>query len=125
VRQRKKVLLPFFLIALLAQIFAPVGVGLIMSAAADPTASWPICSQSGAVETKDHGQSPSQRHSDDECCGLCQIANAPPTILHPSLIGLIIPPALYRIVMRSHSESVAQPLFIGDHARARAPPSFS
>lgn len=124
-RRRLSFVLPIFAIVLLAQFLAPIGAGFAMTAGFDARALGPVCAHPSADDADDRGGTPSPHACDDQCCALCQLAVGPPVALHPALIGLSNPPALYRLIVRYDADPAGIAAFVGDHSRARAPPATS
>ena len=122
-RRRSRFILPLLLIVFWAQVFAPIGARLVMAAQSDDSLTSWICTSQGKAASPD--QSPLPHREGDECCGLCQVAHGPPATLHPALIGLVNPPALYRLITRDIPETRAHAAFVGEQTRARAPPKIS
>lgn len=122
---RFRAALSLFLIALMAQIFAPIGASLAMAQMFDARDLAPVCVNLGQDGKATSDPAPSRHHGDDECCGFCQLADGPPATLHPALIGLSNPPALYRVINRYSPDQLVSIAFIGDQTRARAPPQGS
>ena len=123
-RRRLKNFLPAVLIALVVQIFAPIGACWAASiAASDPLAAAVIC----------HGNAPSTSGQTDQtghrahegCCSVCSVLQTGAPVDVPQTAEIIS-------VDRQHA-SVAWVEFTpdrfasraGSHAQARAPPSIS
>jgi hypothetical protein len=123
-RKRLKKFLPVVLIALVVQIFAPIGACWAASiAASDPLAAAVIC----------HGNAPSTSGETDQtghrahegCCSVCSVLQTGAPVGGPQIAEIIS-------VDRQHT-SVAWLEFTpdrfasraGSHAQARAPPSIS
>ncbi|MGO4869758.1 MAG: DUF2946 family protein [Roseiarcus sp.] len=84
-RRRVRSILPIFLIALMVQIFAPIGAIWAMTQAADPLAAAAICAHidDSSAPTSDPAAPASSHH---DCCPLCQFA-------HSGVAPLAPPPA--------------------------------
>lgn len=123
-RKRLKKFLPVVLIALVVQIFAPIGACWAASiAASDPLAAAVIC----------HGNAPSTSGQTDQtghrahegCCSVCSVLQTGAPVDVPQTAGTVS-------VDRHHAR-VAWVEFTpdrfasraGSHAQARAPPSIS
>jgi hypothetical protein len=123
-RRRLKNFLPVVLIALVVQIFAPIGTCWAASiAASDPLAAAVIC----------HGNAPSTSGQTDQtghrahegCCSVCSVLQTGAPVDVPQTAEIIS-------IDRQHT-SVAWVEFTpdrfasraGSHAQARAPPSIS
>ena len=115
--RRLKNFLPIVLIALMVQIFAPVGACWAASiAASDPLSGAVIC----------HGQTdPTSHRAHDGCCSVCSVLQTGVPVDVPqgaAAISLDCDPA------RVAWTDFAPDLFAsraGAHAQARAPPSIS
>ena len=122
-RRRLGKFLPIVLIAVLVQIFAPIGATWAASiAASDPLHAAVIC-HGNAAATSSTDQS-GQRRAHDGCCSVCSVVHTGAPVDTPQ--------AAFTSPIR-HAEPVvwldrAPDLFssrAGSHAQARAPPSFS
>ncbi len=123
-RRRLGRFLPIVLIAVLVQIFAPIGATWAASiAASDPLHAAVICHGNAAsVPTSSDQTAPSRAH--DGCCSVCSVVHtgAPVDIPQPAVV------APWRHAERVVWLDTAPDLFSsrpGSHAQARAPPSFS
>ena len=122
--RRLKNFLPIVLIALMVQIFAPVGACWAASiAASDPLSGAVIChggGDSGAGQTD-----PTSHRAHDGCCSVCSVLQ--------SGAPVDVPQAAASIALDRDSTHVAWTEFTpdrfasraGSHAQARAPPSIS
>lgn len=123
-RRRLKKFLPIVLIALIVQIFAPIGATWAASiAASDPLAAAVIC----------HGNAPSSGLTDqtnghrahDGCCSICSVLHTGAPVDPPQ--------AAAAIAVDRQPERVVWIAFISDrfasragsHAQARAPPQLT
>ena len=121
-RRRLGKFLPIVLIAVLVQIFAPVGATWAASiAASDPLRSAAICH--GDASTPNPTDQSGQHRAHDGCCSVCSVVHSGAPVDGPH--AAVATPA-------RHAERVvwltAPDLFgsrAGSHAQARAPPSFS
>jgi hypothetical protein len=116
--------LPIVLIALMVQIFAPIGACWAAAmAASDPLATAEICHDSGTPsQTSDQTGGEHREHS--SACAICCLANAGASIDSPSLVAVAHP---YRETARViwHEQSADLASFrAGCNAQARAPPVF-
>jgi len=121
-RRRVRKFLPVFLVALLVQVFAPIGATWAASiAASDPLhASSPICS---AHEASTPGQfDPSgQQRAHEGCCSVCSVLHTGAPVDTPQAAV----PARYRLPEQVVWLAIAPDLSgsrAGSHAQARAPP---
>jgi hypothetical protein len=122
-RRRLGRFLPIVLIALMVQIFAPIGATWAVSiAASDPLHSVPICS-GGGPNTDQTNQS-GQHRAHEGCCSVCNVLHTGAPLDAPQAAI----PSLYRQPLRAVWRAAAPDLFgsrAGSHAQARAPPSIS
>jgi hypothetical protein len=125
-RRQLRKYFPIFMIALMVQIFAPIGASLAVAiAASDPLAAAEICQDhlSSVPASGDQGNPP---QSHDANCVMCCVfsASAAPANT-PDAIGFIVP---YRddhgVVWQVRFPRIADSV-TGSNARARAPPSIS
>jgi hypothetical protein len=123
-RRRLKNFLPIVLIALIVQIFAPIGACWAASiAASDPLAAAVICHGSAAATP---GQSdPAGHRAHDGCCAVCSVLSTGAPVDVPQIAVAIS-------VDRPHARVVWVEFTpdrfgsrAGSHAQARAPPSIS
>lgn len=122
-RRRLGKLLPIVLIAVLVQVFAPIGATWAASiAASDPLHGAVICHGNAASPSGQTDQS-GQHRAHEGCCSVCSVVHT---------AAAVDPPKAFTAPWR-HAERVvwletAPDLFssrAGSHAQARAPPSFS
>ncbi|HEU0082718.1 MAG TPA: DUF2946 domain-containing protein [Bradyrhizobium sp.] len=120
-RRRLEKFLPIVLIALLVQIFAPIGATWAASiAASDPLHAVPICH--GA--TTSVPEQPGQSSAHDGCCSVCSVVHSGAPLDAP-LAAVTTP---LRRAARVVWVDATPDLFrsrAGSHAQARAPPAFS
>jgi hypothetical protein len=122
VRRRLGKFLPIVLIAVLVQIFAPLGATWAASAGSDPLHAAAICHGNAASVPNPSDQSGQPRAHD--CCSVCNVVHTG---------GLVATPQAAVATPRRHAARVtwldaAPDLFssrAGFHAQARAPPFFS
>jgi hypothetical protein len=123
-RRRLEKLLPIVLIAVLVQIFAPIGATWAAGiAASDPLHGAVICHGNAASASHQSDQSGRQR-AHDGCCSVCSVAYGGAPIDTPQGALTTPWPAAERVVWLD----AAPELFssrAGSHAQARAPPSVS
>ncbi len=123
-RKRLKNFLPIVLLALVVQIFAPIGACWAASiAASDPLAGAVICHGNGASQ---NGQSDQTNHrAHNGCCSVCSVLQTGAPVDVPEIAAAII--------FDRHAEHVVWIEFTpepfasraGSHEQARAPPSIS
>jgi hypothetical protein len=113
--------LPIVLVALLVQIFAPIGATWAASiAASDPLSAAVICHGNSTSQSDQSGQ----HRAHDGCCSVCSVVHTGAPLDTPQ--DLVAIP--YRHAARVAWLDTAPDLFssrAGFHAQARAPPSFS
>ena len=118
-RRRLKNFLPIVLIALLVQIFAPIGACWAASiAASDPLAGAVICHGSAA-----HGAGqtdPDDHRARDGCCSACSVLQTgAPEIAAMDVDRVAEQVAWFDFAFRLTNARA------GSHAQARAPPAIS
>jgi hypothetical protein len=123
-RSRLKKFLPVILLALVVQIFAPIGACWAASiVASDPLAAAVICHGNGAPG---EGQTnPTGHRAHDGCCSVCSVLHTGAPVDTPQVATAVaIDRPTARVVWIEFTpdrfESRA-----GSHAQARAPPSVS
>ena len=122
--RRLKNFLPIVLIALMVQIFAPIGACWAASiAASDPLAGAVICHGGGHPGAGQTDQTNHRAH--DGCCSVCSVLQSGAPVDVPQAAASI---AVDRDPARVAWTDFAPDLFAsraGAHAQARAPPSIS
>jgi Protein of unknown function (DUF2946) len=121
-RRRLGKFLPIVLIALMVQIFAPIGATWAISLAASDPLHTAICSGEGSTtgQTDQSGQ----HRAHEGCCSVCSVLHTGAPIDPPQTVI----PSLYRQPLPMVWRPTAPDLFgskAGSHAQARAPPSIS
>ena len=120
-RRRLKNFLPIVLIALVVQIFAPIGACWAASiAASDPLAAAVICHGGGGSGT---GQIDHRAH--DGCCSVCSVLQTGAPVDTPQTADVV---AIDRHAERVVWVELTPDRFAsraGSHAQARAPPVLS
>ncbi|MBR1189576.1 DUF2946 domain-containing protein [Bradyrhizobium sp. AUGA SZCCT0169] len=123
-RARLKNFLPIVLIALMVQIFAPIGACWAASiAASDPIAAAVICHGNADGSTGQSDQTGHRAH--DGCCSVCSVLHTGAPVDAPQTTNAIV-------IERQHARVVWVEFTTdrfgsraGSHAQARAPPSIS
>ena len=123
-RKRLKNFLPIVLIALVVQIFAPIGACWAASiAASDPLAAAVICHGNADASTGQPDQTGHRAH--DGCCSVCSVLHTGAPVDVPQTAAAIA-------YQREHARIVWVAFTTdrfgsraGSHAQARAPPSIS
>ncbi len=122
--RRLKNFLPIVLIALMVQIFAPIGACWPAStAASDPLAGAVICHGSGEPGA---GQTdPTTHRAHDGCCSVCSVLQTGvPVDVPQSAAAISLDRDPGRVAWTVFPPALFAPR-AGAHAQARAPPSIS
>ena len=123
-RRRLGKFLPIVLIAVLAQVFAPIGATWAASiAASDPLHGAVICHGNAASTSSQTDQSGQQR-AHEGCCAVCSVVHTGAPVDIPQTAFTTPWPHAERVAWLD----TAHDLFssrAGSHAQARAPPSLS
>ena len=123
-RRRLKNFLPIVLIALLVQIFAPIGATWAASiAASDPLHGAVIC-HGNAVSSPSQTDQSGQHHAHDGCCSVCSVAHTGAPVGTPQAVMTTPARHAERVVWLDSAPDRFSSR-AGSHAQARAPPSFS
>jgi hypothetical protein len=116
--------LPIVLIALMVQIFAPIGACWAASiAASDPLAGAVICHGSGAPGAGQTDQTNHRAH--DGCCSVCSVLQSGAPVDVPQAAASIAVDRDSTHVVWTESTPDRFASRAGSHAQARAPPSIS
>ena len=122
-RRRLRKFLPIVLIALTAQILAPIAACWAASfAASDPLQAAVICRDNAASTQGQGDNQPGQPGVHDGCCSVCSVAHTGASLASPQTSAV---PAPYRRPVRVVWLDRAPDLVAsrtGSHAQARAPP---
>jgi hypothetical protein len=123
-RRHVRKFFPLVLIALMVQIFAPIGAGWAAArAAADPLLASEIC-DSGGVPTGQGDQVPGH-HGHEACLLCCAAAQAGAAIDAPQVIAVAVPVRpVARVVWRDAASDIVR-VRTGSPHQARAPPFVS
>jgi hypothetical protein len=123
-RRQLKNFLPLVLVALLVQIFAPIGACWAASlAASDRLAGAVICHGSAAQGAGQHDQTGHRAH--DGCCAACSVLQAGAPIDTPQISAAIV---VDRVTSQAAWQDFAPGLSgsrTASEAQARAPPFLS
>src|ERR1700754_3331106 len=123
-RRRLRKFLPIVLIAVLVQIFAPIGATWAASiAASDPLHAAVIC-HGNAASVPNPSEQSDQFRADDGCCSVCSVVHTGAPVDTPQAAVAVPWLASKRVVWLDR----APDLFgsrAGSHAQARAPPFIS
>jgi len=123
-RARLKRFLPIVLLALVVQIFAPIGACWAASiAASDPLAAAVICHGNGASPNGQSDQTGHRAH--DGCCSVCSVlqTGAPVDVPQIAAATTFVPQAVPVVWTEFTPARFASRA--GSHAQARAPPTVS
>jgi Protein of unknown function (DUF2946) len=119
-RQRLHGFFPILLIALMVQIFAPIGATwMVAVAASDPLRGLEICHSDSSGAPAGDDQSGQHVH---EACVLCCAAQAGAALDAPQPIAFAAPVLEARRVVWHPGSFVLVASRIGSNAKARAPP---
>ena len=122
-RRRLKNFLPIVLIALVVQIFAPIGACWAASiAASDPLGGAVICHGNAASGP---GQSDRAGHrAHDGCCSVCSVLQTGAPVDVPQTAAIAVDQPSVRVAWLDFASRLTN-VRAGSHAQARAPPSIS
>lgn len=123
-RARLKTFLPIVLLALVVQIFAPIGACWAASiAASDPLAAAVICHGNGA--SPNGPSDPTGHRAHDGCCSVCSVLQTGAPVDVPQIAAAItFAPEAARVVWTEFTTARFASR-AGSHAQARAPPTVS
>lgn len=123
-RRRVGKFFPIVLIALLVQIFAPIGATWAASiAASDPLHVAMICSGDMASAT-DQADQTGQHRAHEGCCSICSVVHSGAPVDPPQTAVATSYRAFLRVVWRDNAPELSG-IRTGSQAQARAPPSNS
>ena len=122
--RRLKNFLPIVLIALMVQIFAPIGACWAASiAASDPLAGAVICHGGGDPGAGQADQTNHRAH--DGCCSVCSVLQTGvPVDVPQTAVAIAVDRDPARVVWREFTPDRFASR-AGSHAQARAPPAIS
>jgi hypothetical protein len=124
-RQRFQKYLPIVLIALMVQIFAPIGACWAATiAASDPLAAAEICHDSASAPSQQDNQTgPHSQHG--SACAICCLASAGASIDTPKIEAFAVPyRETARVAWHGQTPDIAASR-TRSNAQARAPPFAS
>jgi hypothetical protein len=122
-RQRLKNFLPIVLIALVVQIFAPIGACWTASiAASDPLAAAVICHGNATPDPSQTDQAGHRAH--DGCCSVCSVLQTGAPADPPQTAAIAVEQPSERVVWFDLTPGLPGAR-AGPHAQARAPPTVS
>jgi hypothetical protein len=123
-RRHLKNFLPVILVALLVQIFAPIGACWATSlATSDPLAGAVICHGSATHDAGQDDQT-SHRAHDGSCAACCVLQTGAPTDTRQTSTAIVIERLTSQVTWQDFALSLSgsRP---ASHAQARAPPALS
>jgi hypothetical protein len=124
-RRRFQKYLPIVMIALMVQIFAPIGACWAAAiAASDPLATAEICHDSGAAAGQTGDQTGDHREHGNTCA-ICCLVSAGASIDTPTLAAVSHPYRATARVIWHHQTADVTAFRSGSNAQARAPPFSS
>jgi hypothetical protein len=123
-RRRLRKFLPIVLIALMAQIFAPIAACWAASlAASDPLQAAVIC-HDNAASTSGQSDPTGEHRAHDGACSLCCVAHASTSVDAPQTAFTTPYRQPLRVVWLDSAPDL-QGSRTGSHAQARAPPQLT
>src|ERR1700712_3515984 len=123
-RARLNKFLPIVLLALVVQIFAPIGACWAASiAASDPLAAAVICHGNGASPNGQSDQTGHRAHNG--CCSVCSVLQTGAPVDVPQIAAAISFESLATSVVWTELTPAEFASRAGSHAQARAPPTVS
>src|SRR3954465_8389514 len=122
-RRRLKNFLPIVLIALLVQIFAPIGACWAASiAASDPLAGAVICHGLANAPSGQNDQTGHRAHNG--CCSVCSVLQTGAPVDVPQTAAMDIDRVAEQVAWFDFAFRLTNAR-AGSHAQARAPPAIS
>jgi hypothetical protein len=121
--RRLKKFLPIVLVALVVQIFAPIGACWAASiAASDPLAGAVICHGNGTPGAGQTDQTGHRAH--DGCCSVCSVLQTGAPVDVPQIAAIAVDRVAERVAWLDFAFRLTNAR-AGSHAQARAPPAIS
>jgi hypothetical protein len=121
--RRLKNFLPIVLIALVVQIFAPIGACWAATiAASDPLAGAVICHGNAAPGAGQTNQTGHRAH--DGCCSVCSVLQSGAPVDVPEIATIDIERVAEQVAWLDFAFQIMNAR-AGSHAQARAPPAIS
>jgi hypothetical protein len=122
-RRWLKKFLPIIWMALVVQIFAPIGACWAASiAASDPLAGAVICHGNGAPGAGQSDQTTHRAH--DGCCSVCSVLHSGAPVDVPQIAAIDIERVAEQVAWLDFAFRLTNAR-AGSHAQARAPPAIS
>jgi len=123
-RKRLRNFLPIVLLALVVQIFAPIGACWAASiATSDPLAGAVICHGNGASPNGQTDQTGRRAH--DGCCSVCSVLQTGAPVDVPQIAAAVSFERQAEIVVWTEFTPGRFASCAGSHAQARAPPQLT
>jgi hypothetical protein len=123
-RRRLERFLPIVLIAVLVQIFAPIGATWAASiAASDPLRAAAIC-HGDAASAPNQSDPSGQPRAHDGCCSVCNVVQSGAPVDVPRLAAATPTRVAVRVIWLDAIAGLSGSR-AGFHAQARAPPALS
>jgi len=123
-RRRVGKFLPIVLVALMVQIFAPIGATWAVSiAASDPLHAAAICS-GGVGSTTGQTDQTGQQRAHEGCCSVCSVLHSGAPVDAPQTVTTTSYHPFLRVVWRDATPDLFGSR-TGSHAQARAPPRLT
>jgi hypothetical protein len=123
-RKRLRNFLPIVLLALVVQIFAPIGACWAASiATSDPLAGAVICHDNGASPNGQTDQTGHRAH--DGCCSVCSVLQTGAPVDVPQIAAAVSFERQAEIVVWTEFTPGRFASRAGSHAQARAPPQLT
>ena len=121
--RRLKNFLPIVLVALVVQIFAPIGACWAATiAASDPLAGAVICHGNAAPGAGQTDQTGHRAH--DGCCSVCSVLQTGAPVDVPQLAAIAVDRVAEQVAWLDFAFRLTNAR-AGSHAQARAPPAIS
>jgi len=122
-RRRLRNFLPIIWIALVVQVFAPIGACWAASiAASDPLAGAVICHGNGVPGAGQADQTTHRAH--DGCCSVCSVLHSGAPVDVPPIAAIDIERMAEQVAWLDFAVRLTNAR-AGSHAQARAPPAIS
>jgi hypothetical protein len=124
-RRRVGKFLPIVLVALMVQIFAPIGATWAASiAASDPLHAAVICHGDAAQGQTGHSDQSGQPRAHDGCCSVCSVLHSGAPVDAPQTVATTSYHPFLRVVWLDSPPELSGSR-TGSHAQARAPPQLT
>ena len=119
-RQRLGVFIPFLLLAILVQSFAPIAaLRMLRHAVGDPLQAAPICSHEVGPADDAH-KAPGDTSSRADCCAFCGSSGG--VVVNQPAVRLISLQGRFQLVSWLEAVDQMPAVRVGSNTQARAPP---